>query len=141
MGEKDVLKIIHTMNLFSAKSIIKWNKSFQHSIGVSPLLVLADLKQNGAQKQAELARKMGFTPGAMTNISSRLIKHGFAERKYTEEDRRIIYLDITAEGIGILRKAKEKGEESYSTLFTPLNEDEVGQLISLIEKIEDHEEA
>ena len=129
------------MNLFSTKSIIKWNKSFQHSIGVSPILVLADLKQNGAQKQTELARKMGFTPGAMTNISSRLIKHGFAIRKYTEEDRRIIYLDITAEGIEILQEAKKKGEESYSTQFAPLSEDEVEQLISLIEKIVDHEDA
>lgn len=135
MEDQDVFKLIHTMETFTNQAIMKWNQSFQHDIGVSPVLVLSELKHNGPKKQSALADKLGFTPGAMTNISNRLIREGYAERKYNDNDRRVIELQITAEGKAVLREAHERGKQLHLELFQTLSEAEIEQFLSIYEKL------
>ncbi|WP_423799813.1 MarR family winged helix-turn-helix transcriptional regulator [Neobacillus sp. SAB-20_R2A] len=135
MEKDNIFKLIHTVELFTNEAIIRWNKAFQHNIGISPILVLAELKVKGPQKQTVLAEKLGYTPGAMTNIANRLIKLGFAERKYNEEDRRTVFLSITKEGTAVLREAQKKGQELRTQLFQVLTEEEVQQFLSIHEKL------
>lgn len=123
------------MELFSKQAIIKWTKSFPYNMGMSPVLVLGELKQNRSQKQTVLTEKLGFTPGAMTNIANRLIKEGYAERQINEEDRRVIFLDITDEGKQVLEQAHEKGKQLHLELFQALRETEIQQLLAIYKKL------
>lgn len=123
------------MELFSKQAIIKWTKSFPYNMGMSPVLVLGELKQNRSQKQTVLTEKLGFTPGAMTNIANRLIKEGYAERQINEEDRRVIFLDITDEGKQVLEQAHEKGKQLHLELFQALTETEIQQLLAIYKKL------
>lgn len=135
LADRDVFKLIHTMEMFTNQAIMKWNQSFQHDIGVSPVLVLSELQHQGPKKQSELADKLGFTPGAMTNIANRLIREGYARRKYNENDRRVIQLEITLEGQTVLRHAHEKGKQLHLELFQALSETEIEQFLSIYEKL------
>ncbi|USG65659.1 winged helix DNA-binding protein [Brevibacillus ruminantium] len=71
----------------------------------------------------------------MTNIANRLIKMGFAERKYDEQDRRNVFLAITDKGLEILKEAQQKGQELRIELFQVLSEEEVQQFQATHEKL------
>src|SRR5690625_423100 len=89
MEDTNIFKLIRTVELFTNETIVKWTKAFPYHIGISSILVLSELRANGMQKQSTLSNQLGYTPGAMTNIANKLLKEGYAERKYDENDRRI----------------------------------------------------
>lgn len=135
MEKRNFFKLIRTAELFSNESILRWTRAFKHNIGISPILVLSELKQKGAQKQSELANELGYTPGAMTNIANRLIKDGYADRQYDQADRRIIRLVITDTGKELLDEAQQKGQELREELFSVLSEEEIQQFLAIHEKL------
>lgn len=135
MEHTDIFKLIHAVELFTNEAIIRWMNAFEHNIGISPVLVLSELKQSGHQKQTVLAKKLGYTPGAMTNIANRLIKLGMAERKYNEDDRRNVLLSITDKGLDVLKEAQQKGRELRVELFQVLSEEELIQFLNIHEKL------
>lgn len=135
MEQTDIFKLIRTVELFTNEVILQWMNAFEHNIGISPILVLTELKNKGSQKHTTLAKKLGYSPGAMTNIANRLIKLGLAERKYSEDDRRNVFLSITDKGLEVQREAHNKGQELRIELFKVLSEEEVQQFISIHEKL------
>ncbi|WP_428423206.1 MarR family winged helix-turn-helix transcriptional regulator [Methylibium sp.] len=60
-----------------------------------PLLMLA---QGRASTVAEMARECGSDPGAMTRLLDRLEAKGLIKRVRSDEDRRVVNLEITAAG-------------------------------------------
>lgn len=135
MEQNDIFKLIHTVELFTNEVIIRWMNSFEHNIGISPILVLSELKHKGPQKQTVLAKHLGYTPGALTNIANRLIKLSLAERKYNEEDRRNVLLSITEKGLDVLKEAQQRGRELRVELFKVLSEEEQQQYLIIHEKL------
>lgn len=135
MEHPDIFKVIHTVEQFTNEMIIHWMKAFEHNIGIAPVLVLSELKKQGPLKQTVLAQKLGYTPGAMTNIANRLIKQEMAERKYNDDDRRHVLLSITDKGIKVLKEAQHKGQELQAELFRKLNEEELQQFLKIYEKL------
>ncbi|MFS0783646.1 MarR family winged helix-turn-helix transcriptional regulator [Bacillus sp. 1P06AnD] len=138
MGHSNIFELIHTINLFNNEAIIRWSKAFNKSIGISSILVLAELHNNGSQKQSVLAARLGYTPGSITNIANKLIKNGLAVREYSKEDRRNVFLTITDKGVHILNEAHQKGTELRQQLFEALTEEEVQQFLAIHKKLLDH---
>lgn len=136
--ETEVFRLIHAVENLTNETIIQWTKSFKHNIGISPVLVLSELKQHGPQQQTVLAKKLGYTPGAMTNIAGRLVKQDYARRRYNEEDRRHVLLDITSEGEKVLDDAYTKGKELRLNLFQALTKEEIEQYLAIQEKLLKH---
>jgi DNA-binding MarR family transcriptional regulator len=135
MEASNIFKLIRTIELFTNESIMKWTKAFQPNIGISSILVLAELRGKGNQKQSHLSKALGYTPGAMTNIANKLIKEGYAERKYNEDDRREVLLAITDQGISVLDEAKQVGQTLREELFSVLTETEMAQFLAIHEKL------
>lgn len=135
MEETNIFKLIRTVELFTNESIVRWTKAFQHNIGISSILVLSELRTKGMQKQSTLSNELGYTPGAMTNIANKLIKEGYAERKYNKDDRRMVLLTITEKGLSVLEEAQQTGQELRRELFDVLSQDEIAQLLSIHEKL------
>ncbi|MFF2753762.1 MarR family winged helix-turn-helix transcriptional regulator [Psychrobacillus sp. NPDC058041] len=133
--KQDIFKVIRTLETFTNEAIIRWTKSFNKNIGLSPILTLSELKKTGPQKSTVLAAKLGYTPGAITNISTKLVKENYVERIYNDEDRRNVLLKITPKGEALLQEAIKKGEELHIELFSVLSDEELNQLLSLYEKI------
>src|SRR5699024_11966457 len=85
--------------------------------------------------QSELADQFGYTPGAMTNIATKLIKTNYAKREYDRDDRRIIRLCITEEGVQLLHEARAVGEDLRAELFSVLSDEEIQQFLLIHEKL------
>lgn len=135
MRENNIFKLIRAVEQMNNDNIMEFNKAFRHPLGISPILVLAELKSKGPQKQAELAETVGYTKGAMTSIADKLVQLEMAERLYDENDRRTIRLKITTTGLEALKEAQSIGEDVFTKLFDPLSEEEIRQYLLIQEKI------
>lgn len=117
------------------ENIVQFTKKFQYPIGISPILVLLELRDNGQLKQVELADRLGYTKGAMTSIANKLVTNQLVERVFDESDRRTIRLSITEKGKQALNEANEIGKGIYLDLFSALTPEEVQMYLALQQKI------
>jgi len=135
LKQTSIFRLIHMIDQMNNANIIRFTKEFPYPLGVSPILVLSELKHKGPQRQAELAETIGYTKGAMTSIAEKLVKLGLAERLYDENDRRTIRLQITEEGKNAFNKAQDVGKDVFIQLFEVLNEEEIEQYLLILEKL------
>ncbi|WP_413377237.1 MarR family winged helix-turn-helix transcriptional regulator [Alkalihalobacillus sp. 1P02AB] len=135
MEEQTVFQIIHNMDKVTNKLIIQWNKIFNEDLGVSHILVLGHLKANGKSRPSDIARVLGLTPPTLTHLSEKLVQKKLASRIIDPSDRRIIYLQITEEGIEIVHRANIEGQKLRRKLFEKLTDEERQQMLKIYEKL------
>ena len=135
MEKTNLFKLIHSIELISNENIVKFSSKFEFPVGISAILVLAQLRAKGPVMQSDLADTLKYSKGAITNISSKLVKFELAERLYNEEDRRTIHLKITSKGLSALVEAQKIGEEIFLELFEGLTEEELDQYLKIQKKI------
>ncbi|WP_042354502.1 MarR family winged helix-turn-helix transcriptional regulator [Bacillus rubiinfantis] len=135
MKEQTIFELIHFMDKVTNNLIIQWNKQFNEDLGISHILVLAHLLENGKSRPSDIAKVLGLTPPTLTHLSEKLVKKQLAIRVLDESDRRIIYLDITSRGMEMVQKANKEGATLRGNLFQKLTEEERGQLLKIYEKL------
>lgn len=132
-------ELIHNMDKVTNQLIIQWNKTFNEDLGISQIIVLGHLKMNGKSRPSDIAKTLGLTPPTLSYLSDKLVKRKFATRLTHEGDRRVIYLDITDEGLDVLNRATQAGEKLRMNLFKKLTDQERDQLMSLYRKLNSEE--
>ncbi|WP_100401782.1 MarR family winged helix-turn-helix transcriptional regulator [Bacillus sp. FJAT-42315] len=135
MENETIFELIHTMDQVTNKMIIHWNKTFNENLGISHILVLSHLNTHGKSRPSDIAKSLGLTPPSVTHLSEKLIKKELAVRLADEEDRRILYLHITDEGVAMLSKAQEEGSKLRQQLFEKLTSEERQQLLHIYSKL------
>lgn len=135
MTESNIFQLINTTEQINNMNIVHFTKRFSYPLGISPILVLAELNRKGPQKQIELSEMLGLTKGALTSISTKLVDLSLADRLYDNEDRRTVRLRITERGILALQEATEIGKELYLKLFNSFTEEELKEYLRLQNKL------
>ncbi len=135
MKEQNIFTLIHAMDQVTNNLLIRWNKMFNENLGISHILILSYLNSYGKYRPSDLARLLGLTPPTLTHLSGKLVKKGLIVRVADEEDRRIVYLQITDAGDEMLNKAQEEGRKLRRKLFENLTEEERESLLSVYEKL------
>ena len=91
--------------------------------------VLYELKQRGRRNLSQLASQVSVAKQTMTDISNKLIKLGYVERVYDENNRRLVLLQLTQAGHDYVEQhAKFFFSYMRDEVFSTLTDD---QLISL----------
>lgn len=137
MKEKSIFGLIHSMDQVTNHLIIQWNKMFNEGLGISHILVLGHLKDNGKSRPSDIARALGLTPPTLTHLSEKLVQKKLAIRLADDDDRRIIYLTITNNGVDLVKEAHEEGKTLRKNLFEKLTDEERQQLLAIYEKLND----
>ena len=137
MKKTSIFELIRTAELLNEQTIMYFMNNFHANVGISQILVLNQLREKGPQKQSQLAKKLSYTPGAMTGIVNKLTKEGYAKREYDEKDRRIILLALTDKGNELLNEAQAEGQKMRENLYSVLSVEEMEQLISIQKKLLD----
>lgn len=135
MKETNIFQLIHATEIVNNANIIQFSQRIKSYIGISPILVLSELRKKGPQKQKVLAETLGYSPGAITNISTKLVKEGYAERQYNADDRRNVLLAMTQSGSQALDEAQRIGNLIQVELFSVLSEEEIEQYLSIQQKL------
>ena len=133
-----IFNLIRQAELLNNETMLYFLKNFNRNIGISQILVLAELREKGPQMQSVLAKKLGYTPGGMTSIANKLIQEGYAERQYDEADRRVVRISITEKGFDILTDAQKEGQTMWQGIYSVLTDEEIDQMISIQKKLFEH---
>lgn len=111
-----------------------WRRIFEQQFPGSQSYIVFLLEKSGPKKMSELADKLRLTPGAVTIASDKLIEQGYIERYRDNNDRRVIYLQITDKGKEILNELRDKGREAMKAVFSNLSDTDLQQLIKTFEQ-------
>lgn len=106
-----------------------WKKIYEQTFPGSQSHILFLLQRNGPQKMSELAKALHLTRGAITTASDQLIEQGYIARKRDQNDRRVIFLNLTKQGRETLKELQIKGQKAMKLVFKDLSDDDLETLM------------
>ncbi|MFZ5633975.1 MAG: MarR family winged helix-turn-helix transcriptional regulator [Bacillota bacterium] len=106
--------------------------------GLTPaeVYLLQILRKRGGCSVTALAPMLGVTPGTVTNLTDRLHSKGYVVRERGEEDRRVVQIIPTEEGLKLVEKINRDRVAMLAKVFKKLNENSIGELVLMLENID-----
>jgi DNA-binding MarR family transcriptional regulator len=101
---------------------------------MAQLRVMYTLLVDGERSAGELAEEMGVRPPTITGITGRLIKQKLIRRRADPADRRIVRVELTAEGRGVISQIEAAGRAYLTSVFDRMGEDRVNEFICLLDE-------
>lgn len=110
-----------------------WKKIFDHQFPGSQSYIIFLLEKRNGMKMTEMAEALNITPGAVTSSSDKLICGGYIRRTRDENDRRVVFLEITDKGKETLEELRKEGRKAVKAIFGGASEEDVRHLIRIYE--------
>jgi DNA-binding MarR family transcriptional regulator len=98
------------------------------------------LRRSRASTVAELAREVQTDPGAMTRLLDRLESKGFCRRQRSTDDRRVVNIELTAEGKVAADQVPVELSQVLNEHLAGFTKEEWTQLKSLLQRMLDNGE-
>lgn len=111
MSEKVTGDVAISEVMQSLRRIFKAIQDYSHEVsskfGITgpQLWALKTISQNESLPLRDLSERMYLHPSTITGVIDRLEKKGYVTRKRDQVDRRVIYVELTAEGRRLARRA------------------------------------
>lgn len=95
------------------------------SISLHQFHFLNYIERNKSCTPSEIAKHFGITLGAVTGFVDRLFKQNLITRERSEEDRRLVVIQLSEEGHKQLNLLNERMLDVYRKMGEELGEDEI----------------
>jgi DNA-binding MarR family transcriptional regulator len=99
------------------------------------LYILKYIHQNGECTSSELAEAFDVNKSAITAIINRMADRELIQRRRDENDRRVVFLTLTKEGLELHKKSQEKVHHLVESIITQFEEAEINRFIQTYEKL------
>lgn len=106
-----------------------------HGLSVSQCYALMTIKDQGLLAMRELAAKLYLTISTMTRIVEQLVKKKLVHRRPDPKDRRMVLVEVTEAGEGVLKEIKEVMLSSQKEILSKLSPQEREVLIKAISEL------
>jgi DNA-binding MarR family transcriptional regulator len=127
------------MELFSqlSRGMIRHETNYLSKgvITLPQVWVLRYLSRQRECSMRELADYMKMGVSSVTGMVDRLVKQGLANRRRTEKDRRLVYVDLTGKGRKIIKEVLGERRETTLNLFESLTAEERSTYLCILEKL------
>lgn len=130
------LKIIELV-----KEIMKITKKIarqqfdQFDITAPQGMLLGQLIRHGKMKVSDLSQKMGLSNSTVSGIIDRLEKQGMVQRTRSQEDRRVVYVDVTPEFKDAFEKNFKDMEKRFEEILNRADEKEIETILNGLETL------
>ncbi|TDM48698.1 MarR family transcriptional regulator [Macrococcoides goetzii] len=138
MKQSNFFEFVHDGNQLSYKMMSLFLKQFNHKVNISQIILLEYIKRNGASQPSTIAKALGFTDGAITTMTNKLVKMEYINRVPQLIDRRVILLNITPSGISLLKEAEITGEKVRNAVYSVLTDEELTLMNEIQKKLLNH---
>ena len=99
-------------------------------------VALAALVRHGGPATMRQLTQVTFQdPPTMTGIVNRLVRAGLVERTRSEEDRRVVWVKATPEGVVLLRTIEQHLEQEDPYQFNTMTDDEIHRMEDFLDYI------
>ena len=134
---KEVALMEETDQLFR----VVWKKyqSFlmpkENELSMHQMMFLKYLERRVTCTPSDIAQQFGITLGAVTGFVDRLHKLGLITRTHSEEDRRVVIIQLSHKGIEPLNAFEEERKRKFARLFQKLDLPQVAELNKALEQL------
>ncbi|OEF99045.1 hypothetical protein BHF71_02345 [Vulcanibacillus modesticaldus] len=136
MNDKNemLVSLAHQIKQFKKKLAISLTDNLYGDITFAQLMLLNQIDR-GVVTVSELSKNLIISPPAASKLVDQLFKLNLVTRVRSENDRRIVKIQLTEKGIEILEKNKQIKEKIFQEVLSPLTQEEIQQFINLLKKI------
>lgn len=110
-----------------------WAKAMELTFGQYALL--KHLYLQGRMTMGDLANELDITMAGATGMVDRLLQVGLVERYRSEQDRRLVHVDLSAKGRQKIQQLQETRQQYIRSLLIPLSDDELVTLHDLLSRV------
>jgi DNA-binding MarR family transcriptional regulator len=104
-------------------------------LSVREMHVIDAIGSKDQRTMTEVAKDLNITVGTLTTAVNKLITKGYVERKRIEEDRRVVMVTITENGVKAKEVHSEFHREMVNAAMADQNEDELEILLASLDKL------
>jgi DNA-binding MarR family transcriptional regulator len=104
-------------------------------ITFSQWVALVSLRDGLTRTCADIARHLGHDSGATTRLVDQLEARGFLKRTRSKEDRRVVYLTLTAQGRAAAKALTPRILEFWNRVLEDFTVSEANMLIDLLTRL------
>lgn len=97
--------------------------------------ILRYIHQAGECTSSELAEAFEVNKSAITAIINRMADRELIERKRDDNDRRVVYLNLTAKGLALFENCQDRIHLLVESIITQFDETEIKNFIQTYEKL------
>ncbi len=126
---RSLRRIIHSVDLYS-KELAATNR-----ITAPQLICLLHVANNGPVSATAIGREVHLSPSTVVGILDRLEEKGLVERQRSREDRRIVRVTATREGVELARKSPSPLQQRLANALSELPELEQATIALSLERI------
>lgn len=132
LEQEAILNVLRTSDQFQNR----FGRLFrQYGLTASQYNVLRILRGEGQPMPClDIAQRMIQVVPAITGLIDRLEKQGYVARRRCEEDRRVVYVEISPAAVKLLRQIDGPLSKLHRQLIGHLSKKELRQLSQLLEK-------
>lgn len=99
--------------------------------------ILWYLGKDGCAKSSDIARIVGLSPGAVTQVCDELVRMNLVERLRSESDRRVVNISLTEQGAEKLEQMHRLRSRGLKRMMRLLGERDVDELIRILNRVVD----
>jgi DNA-binding MarR family transcriptional regulator len=100
-----------------------------NGLGITDSKTLSALTQEGPMTAGEIAKRLGLTSGAVTNVIDRLVRAGFVRRVADPQDRRKVIVEADLANLEKLGPVYDSVAEAFQKLHEQYTIEELRFLI------------
>jgi len=136
--EKEAALMEKTDHLFRAvwKKYQNFLMPENSDLSMHQMMFLKYLERRVTCTPSDIAQQFGITLGAVTGFVDRLYKLGLIMRTRSEEDRRVVIIQLSPKGIEPLTAFAEERKTKFARLFQKLDLSQVAELNKALEQLD-----
>ena len=133
----DVMDAYHTINdvlvslfneIMEIEQRVLITEEFK-DISNNDMHIIEAIGKDGSKNMSTVARKLKVTVGTLTIAINNLVKKGYVNRTRSEEDRRVVLIDLSDKGISAYNHHEAFHKEMVTATLEGLNEQEEKVLV------------
>lgn len=97
--------------------------------------ILRHLDRHSRAKASDIAKAVGLSPGAITQVCDELVRTDMIYRERSETDRRVVHISISEAGRGMLDDIRTSRTRSLYQVIRLLGQDDAGEFIRLMGRV------
>ena len=114
------------------------NELTRGKISCSQMVALDHVSRMSSVKMKDIASHLGIQMSSATTLVGRLIREKMLTRRHDEEDRRLVWVEITPRGKKVIKQILDQKRSSIQEIFSVLSDKERGRYLKILKKVYGH---
>jgi MarR family transcriptional regulator, 2-MHQ and catechol-resistance regulon repressor len=107
----------------------------KYKLSITEFSVLEVLFYHGKQTIQQIGNRILISSGSMTYVIDKLEQKGIIKRNDCREDRRVIHVTLTADGMEMMENIMPKFQNMVNSFFGDLTSDDSEAMINFLSKV------